>query len=250
MNQQKSFMFYTSWEFTLLELTLEERWTFVHNLMKFYSNRENELEFPTRIDSITWKGVLPALEINRQKWNERAERSRENGGKNRIKTILPSVPLISQGVEITPTNTQQVISEPERPVNGQLSTVNCELETDNGQLSTVNCELETDNGQLSTVNCELETDNGQLSTVNCELETDNDKTEDYHHLLHKVTDRNIDEIESILNRKFASVPTWKKVLKTYGPTEFIEKYQHIINWSNQLSVDINKYFNEMILSTN
>ena len=222
MNQQKSFMFYTSWEFTLLELTLEERWTFVHNLMKFYSNRENELEFPTRIDSITWKGVLPALEINRQKWNERAERSRENGGKNKIKNILHSVPLISQGVEITPTNTQQVISEPERPVNSQLSTVNCELETDNGQ----------------------------LSTVNCELETDNDKTEDYHHLLHKVTDRNIDEIESILNRKFASVPTWKKVLKTYGPTEFIEKYQHIINYSNQLSVDINKYFNVMILSTN
>lgn len=236
MNQQKSFMFYTSWEFTLLELTLEERWTFVHNLMKFYSNRENELEFPTRIDSITWKGVLPALEINRQKWNERAERSRENGSKNKIKNILHSVPLISQGVEITPTNTQQVISEPERPVNSKMLNGNSKMLIDNSQ-------LENGNSKLSTVNSELEIENS-------ELKTDNDKTEDYHHLLQKVTDRSIEEIESILDRKFASLPTWKKVLKSYGPTEFIEKYQHIINWSNQLTVDINKYFNAMILSTN
>jgi hypothetical protein len=229
-------MFYTSWEFTLLELTLEERWTFVHNLMKFYSNRENELEFPTRIDSITWKGVLPALEINRQKWNERAERSRENGGKNKIKNILHSVPLISQGVEITPTNTQQVISEPKEPVNSKLLNGNSKRLIGNSQ-------LENGNSKLSTVNSEL-------GIENSELKTDNDKTEDYHHLLQKVTDRSIEEIESILDRKFASLPTWKKVLKSYGPTEFIEKYQHIINWSNQLTVDINKYFNVMILSTN
>ena len=236
MNQQKIFMFYTSWEFTLLELTLEERWTFVHNLMKFYSNRENELEFPTRIDSITWKGVLPALEINRQKWNERAERSRENGGKNKIKNILHSVPLISQGVEITPTNTQQVISEPKEPVNSKLL-------NGNSKMLIVNSQLENGNSKLSTVNSELEIENS-------ELKMDNDKTEDYHHLLLKVTDRSIEEIESILDRKFASLPTWKKVLKSYGPREFIEKYQHIINWSNQLTVDINKYFNVMILSTN
>jgi hypothetical protein len=204
--------------------------------MKFYSNRENELEFPTRIDSITWKGVLPALEINRQKWNERAERSRENGGKNRIKTILHSVPLISQGVEITPTNTQQVISEPKEPVNSKLLNGNSKRLIGNSQ-------LENGNSKLSTVNSELEIENS-------ELKTDNDKTEDYHHLLQKVTDRSIEEIESILDRKFASLPTWKKVLKSYGPTEFIEKYQHIINWSNQLTVDINKYFNVMILSTN
>lgn len=234
MNQQKSFMFYTSWESTFLDLTLEERWTFVHNLIKFHSNRENELEFPTRIDSLTWKGVLPALEINRQKWNERAQRSRENGSKN--KNISLSVPSIIHGVGIIPTNTQQVTSEPGRPVNSKLSNGNSQMVIENGKQGNVNSE------QLNV--------NRQLGIEKSQLITDNDKIEDYHHLLKKVTDRNIEEIESILNRKFSSLPTWKKVLKSYGPKEFIEKYQHIINWSNQLSVDITKYYNKMVTTLN
>ncbi len=222
MNQQKSFMFYTSWEKKLLKLNLEQRWTFIHNLIKYHSNRTDEIELPELADDLVWDGVLPALEINRMKWEERANRSRENGKKNLGKVSININPK-------EPEKTQQVISEPKEPVNSKLL---------NG------------NSKMLIVNSQLENGNSKLSTVNSELKMDNDKTEDYHHLLHKVTDRNIDEIESILNRKFASVPTWKKVLKTYGPTEFIEKYQHIINWSNQLSVDINKYFNVMILSTN
>ena len=176
-----------------------------------------------------WDGILPALEINQRKWEERANRSRENGKKN-----LGNVSINNNPKE--PENTQQVISKPKEPVNSKLLNGNSKLLNGNSQ-------LESGNSQQSTVNSELEIENS-------ELKTDNDKTEDYHHLLQKVEDRSIEEIESILDRKFASLPTWKKVLKSYGPTEFIEKYQHIINWSNQLTVDINKYFNVMILSTN
>jgi hypothetical protein len=229
MNQQKIFMFYTSWEKKLLKLNLEQRWTFIHNLIKYHSNRADEIELPELADDLVWDGVLPALEINQMKWEERANRSRENGKKNLGKVSININPK-------EPEKTQQVISEPKEPVNSKLL-------NGNSKMLIVNSQLENENSKQSTVKSELEIENS-------ELKMDNDKTEDYHHLLQKVTDRSIEEIESILDRKFASLPTWKKVLKSYGPTEFIEKYQHIINWSNQLTVDINKYFNEMMLSTN
>jgi hypothetical protein len=222
MNEKVRFMFYTNWEKQLLKLNLEQRWTFVHNLIKYHSNRVDEIELPDLVDEMLWDGILPALEINQRKWEERANRSRENGKKN-----LGNVSINNNPKE--PEKTQQVISEPKEPVNSKMLIVNSKLENENSKQSTVKSELEIENS---------------------ELKTDNDKTEDYHHLLQKVEDRSIGEIESILDRKFASLPTWKKVLKYYGPTEFIEKYQHIINWSNQLTVDINKYFNEMMLSTN
>lgn len=229
MSEKVRFMFYTNWEKQLLKLNLEQRWTFVHNLIKYHSNRTDEIELPDLVDEILWDSILPSLVINQMKWEERANRSRENGKKN-----IGNVSINNNPKE--PENTQQVISEPKEPVNSKLL-------NGNSKMLIVNSELENGNSKLSTVNSELEIENS-------ELKMDNDKTEDYHHLLQKVTDRSIEEIESILDRKFASLPTWKKVLKFYGPTEFIEKYQHIINWSNQLTVDINKYFNVMILSTN
>lgn len=219
MSEKVRFMFYTNWEKQLLKLNLEQRWTFVHNLIKYHSNRTDEIELPDLVDEILWDSILPALEINQMKWEERANRSRENGKKNLGKVSININPR-------EPEKTQQVITEPKQPVNSKQLNGNSKLESENSKQSTVKSELEIENG---------------------ELKTDNDKTEDYHHLLQKVTDRSIEEIESILDRKFASLPTWKKVLKFYGPTEFIEKYQHIINWSNQLTVDINKYFNVMIL---
>jgi len=236
MNEKVRFMFYTNWEKQLLKLNLEQRWTFVHNLIKYHSNRVDEIELPDLVDEMLWDGILPALEINQRKWEERANRSRENGKKN-----LGNVSINNNPKE--PEKTQQVISKPKEPVNSKLLNGNSQLESGNSQLLNGNSKLESGNSKQSTVNSELEIENS-------ELKTDNYKTENYHHLLKKVEDRSIEEIESILNRKFASLPTWKKVLKYYGPTEFIEKYQHIINWSNQLTVDINKYFNEMMLSTN
>ena len=168
MSNQKSFVFYLNWEVQLLKMNLEERWSFVHNLIKYHDNRE--ITFVTDREEMAWLGVLPALETNQKKWNAKAENSRENGKKNTGKKSNnknESNPPSSE-----PRITHQVILEPTEPVKSKELIVNSKVSSVKGQESSdkfqgliVESEEENINSQVSSVNSEqLSTNSGNNST--------------------------------------------------------------------------------------
>ena len=111
---------------------------FINNLISWHQDENVELK--TKSDLLVWNGVLPALEVNDDKWNSRANKSRENG---KLGGRPPK--------EITQ-ETKQVISEPKKPVNSKLLIDNSEMEIEKGKEVNVESELTIVNGQMSTGN--------------------------------------------------------------------------------------------------
>lgn len=135
---RKSFMFYLNWKTQLDILSDKELRRFINNLISWHQDENVELK--TKTDSLVWNGVLPALEVNDDKWNSRADKSRENG---KLGGRPPK--------EITQ-ETKQVISEPKKPVNSKLLIDNSEMEIEKGKEVNVESELKIVNGQMSTGN--------------------------------------------------------------------------------------------------
>ena len=135
---RKSFMFYLNWKTQLDILSDKELRRFINNLISWHQDENVELK--TKSDLLVWNGVLPALEVNDDKWNSRANKSRENG---KLGGRPPK--------EITQ-ETKQVISEPKKPVNSKLLIDNSEMEIEKGKEVNVESELTIVNGQMSTGN--------------------------------------------------------------------------------------------------
>lgn len=133
-------MFYLSWKSQLDILSDKEVRRFINNLIAWHQGEEIELK--SKSDILIWTGVLPALEINDEKWHSSAKKSRENGKKGGRK----------------PKITQQVLEEPTKPVNSKLINVEREEVIDN-------CELETDNSEKLIENKEDVIDNTQLKNT-------------------------------------------------------------------------------------
>jgi hypothetical protein len=131
-------MFYLNWKTQLDILSDKELRRFINNLISWHQDENVELK--TKTDSLVWNGVLPALEVNDDKWNSRADKSRENG---KLGGRPPK--------EITQ-ETKQVISEPKKPVNSKLLIDNSEMEIEKGKEVNVESELTIVNGQMSTGN--------------------------------------------------------------------------------------------------
>ena len=132
-------MFYLTWKSQLDVLSDKELRRFVNNLISWHSGEEIELK--TKSDLLVWNGILPALEVNEEKWNSRAESSRENG---------------KQGGR--PPKAQQVMNEPIKPVNSKELNVDSKLETVDGKELNVDSKLETVNGEQSNVDSKLGND--------------------------------------------------------------------------------------------
>jgi hypothetical protein len=182
---QKSFMFYLSWEEQLLELSSdEERWNFVHNLIKYHKNEE--LKFVSKLDKLMWMWVKIPVEINQQKWNERAENSRENGKKHTGKKL-------SKNDDVQQI-TQQVISEPEEPVKSKVL---------------------KDKSQKVNDNYEKENDNNKISNDNSEMSNDNNEKENSE----------FSYLEIMMDVIFENLPDWRIKLLKLGDDEFMEKYK-------------------------
>jgi hypothetical protein len=131
-------MFYLNWKTQLDILSDKELRRFINNLISWHQDENVELK--TKSDLLVWNGVLPALEVNDDKWNSRANKSRENG---KLGGRPPK--------EITQ-ETKQVISEPKKPVNSKLLIDNSEMEIEKGKEVNVESELTIVNGQMSTGN--------------------------------------------------------------------------------------------------
>ena len=122
MSSQKSFMFYLSWEEQLSVLSSdEERWNFVHNLIRYHKGEE--LEFKSDMVRLIWLGVKIPVEENIRKWNERANNSRINGKKHTGKKN-----------QIIEEITQQVFSEPKEPVKSKESNTKSQISNTKSQI--------------------------------------------------------------------------------------------------------------------
>ena len=122
-----SFPFYYNWEEQLQRMNLEERWSFIHNLIKFHTDRE--ITFVSEKEEMAWIGIIPALNINLEKYKAQVERSRENGKKHTGKNnTLP----VSEQI------THQVILEPTEPDKREEITGNSKEITGNREKVTGN----------------------------------------------------------------------------------------------------------------
>lgn len=120
-------MFYLNWKSQLDVLSDKELRRFINNLISWHQNQEIELK--TKTDLLVWNGVLPGLETNIKKYEESAERSRNNGKK-------------SSGRPPKGKETQRDILEPTKPDNSKLLIDNTKEITDNGEMITENREEE------------------------------------------------------------------------------------------------------------
>lgn len=74
---QKSFLFYLSWEQQIDLMKDDELRRFNKNLCRYYKGEQVEL--PTREEQLCWLGILPALELNKIKYEKKSASNRENG---------------------------------------------------------------------------------------------------------------------------------------------------------------------------
>lgn len=181
-------MFYLNWKSQLDILSDKELRRFINNLIDWHQGENVELK--TKTDLLVWNGVLPALEVNDDKWNSRADKSRENGK-------LGGRPK----KEITQ-ETQQVISKPKKPVNSKWLNDNGEMETEKGKEVNVESKLKNGNGQMITGNY---------------INTNGESISNY-------LKREIDSCNSILDSEFSIFPFLKSMANPQGINEL---YYHI-----------------------
>lgn len=185
---RKSFMFYLNWKTQLDILSDKELRRFINNLISWHQDENVELN--TKTDLLVWNGVLPALEVNDDKWNSRADKSRENGKRGgRPKK------------EITQ-ETQQVISEPKKPVNSKLLNDNSEKVTEKGK------EINVEGKEINV--------EGKLKTGN-NINTSGESISIY-------LKREIDSCNSILDSEFSNFPFLKSMANPQGIKEL---YHHL-----------------------
>jgi hypothetical protein len=130
------------------------------------------------------------LKVNDDKWNSRADKSRENGK-------LGGRPK----KEITQ-ETQQVISKPKEPVNSKWLIDNGEMEREKGKKISVESKLVNGNGQNITGN-NINTNGESISTY---------------------LKREIDSCNSILDTEFSNFPFLKSMANPQGIKEL---YHHL-----------------------
>lgn len=138
---KKSFLFYMNWEVQIDLLTDEEVRRFNKNLFRYH--RGEEVELVTISDKITWAGILPALEINKEKYEKKCLANQENGQ-------LGGAPKGNQNASKTKT-TQ---NNPDNPIkeNSKKKNDKSKKEIDNRKNTNDNWELGTGKSQLEKEN--------------------------------------------------------------------------------------------------
>ncbi len=192
---RKSFMFYINWKSQLDVLSDKELRRFVNNLISWH--QDGKIELKTKTDLLVWNGVLPGLEVNNEKWNSRADNSRENGKQGG----RPKKGITQE--------TQQVISKPKEPVKSKMGIDKSEMGIDKG-------EMKIDISKELNVEGKLMKDKSQMTIQN----QINNEGESISTLLK----REIENCNSILDSDFSNYP----FLKSFAnPSGIKELYYHI-----------------------
>ena len=85
---KKSILIYSDWEEDIKLMTPVEVQNFMLNI--FRNSRGEEPYLPTKHEQFHWLQVKRILEINKEKYERRSQRSRENGAKGGRPTNNPT----------------------------------------------------------------------------------------------------------------------------------------------------------------
>jgi len=146
--EKKSFLFYLNWKDQIDDLDDQELRRLINNLIKYHLGEE--IELPTKIDRLVWKGILPGLEANQDKWDRRVQSNRENGK-------LGGAPMGNQNANKEKT-TQINPNQPKQPDKREKINDNSKMETDNSKKINENREELNEKRKLETGNKQMETE--------------------------------------------------------------------------------------------
>lgn len=152
--QKKSFLFYHSWKNQIDILDDSELRKFINNLISYHDDGEVVLE--SKEDKLLWNGVLPALEVNKLKYDKTIERNRENGKKGGRPRKESTDQLIenhgeTEGIIQKPKKPNGFIEKPKKPDNSKEINDNSKLEIGNSKKIKEYSEKNTVNGQNGNV---------------------------------------------------------------------------------------------------
>ena len=88
---KKSILIYADWEEDIKMMTPPEVQNFMLNI--FRNSRGEQPYLPTRAEQMHWLQIERILNINKEKYEKQAERSRQNGAKGGRPTNNPENPM-------------------------------------------------------------------------------------------------------------------------------------------------------------
>ena len=162
-NDKKGFVIYNDWETRLNKVPAENQARFLRNLFKYHSGRKDELELDDIIDVLLWEGVVLPLQMNIEKWENKSEKSRENGKlggrppEPKETQQVNTEPKETNQVNTEPKETNQVISKPKETQQHILEPkepVKSEMVNGNSEKEIINSEKSIENNERRMVNKE------------------------------------------------------------------------------------------------
>lgn len=257
---QKSFLFYLNWEQQVDLMKDDELRRFIKNLCRYA--RGEDVELTSREEQLCWLGIVPALEINKVKYDKKSEANRENGKSG-------GAPKGNQNASKSKT-TQ---NNPNNPIKDKSKKTNekSKKESDNGEYSNENWEKKTGKSQLETENRQDENEDlqeiidnlqhpledtgarstGENSVDVSSLNKNNLNKPDLPYNLSKK------EHKDVLDEIFDRYPNWEQELtKSNNLSWFLSKYKNYLKQEARNGVEaygdtednIFNWFNEFITS--
>ena len=150
--KQLSFLFYTSWKEQIDELDDQELRRFINNLINYHNDQE--IDLPTRTEMFLWRGILPALQKNRSRWESRQIAASENGkrgGAPKGNDNARKQPKTTQNNPMGFLETQNNLKQPKQGVNSKVLNVNSQMSNVNSQMSIEKSEVSRSNSILDNI---------------------------------------------------------------------------------------------------
>ena len=241
-------MFYLEWQNQLDILSDEEKIRFIYNLIRYHEGKKVELT--SKVDTLVWNGVLPALRTNQQKYEERVEKNRKNG---KLGGRPPQDKSQNQMVSKKPNGSSKNPKEPDGSPNNPNNPI-----TGNRQETTGNSKKEIDNGKKVIEKSKKETGDRELVTENGEKVIDNPVDEiggvssssgDFNNTSIEVNSRS-ERHQEILNKAgilFKDISNWQQEIQELGPKGFIKKYSQIYGSNEEFYDLVKDYYNKIYM---
>jgi len=168
--EQKSFLFYLNWKEQIEDLNDQELRRLITNLIKYHKGEEVELL--TKIDRLAWHGILPGLEVNRDKYDKKIEANRENGK-------LGGAPKGNQNASKEKT-TQNNPEQPKQPDKREQIKDNSKMGIDNREQENEKNKMKSDNGEVVTEKNKMGMENNKEISVNAGYSSNNSHNSKYY----------------------------------------------------------------------
>ena len=261
--ERKSFMFYLEWQKQLELLSDEELRKFIYNLCKYHNGEE--IKLTSKVVRLVWNGVLPAIRINNEKYENTVEKNRKNGklGGRPQKKQNPNNP---DGFSNNPNKPNGFSENPKNPIidNREQIKENRKEVIDNSKKINEKRELVTGDSKKVIENGKMRTGNGKDEITNSSgvedifLGFENQDVQDIDYdkscfdddlaleqeiNLKKEEDVfDIDVISKELNHCFQNYPNWEEELLKDGIDKFISSTVNFHINNKTLNKMLHQYF--------